>query len=903
MNLATGAIGSVISKLAELLKAECKLQTGVKLQVESLTHELESAHAFLQRIADVPPDQLDEQVKIWASEVREASYDMEDVLDTFLLRVKGPKPIKKNKLERLQQKMGSLFSKSIARHSIANAIDEVNKKVKEIAERRHRYKLDDRVASAATPSSSIDPRIALVHRTNVSLLIGIDERKDAVIKMLFHDDGMFSKKANIVSLLGFGGIGKTTLAKAIYDQLKHKFKCGAFVSIGRNPDLVKVYKDILFDLDKDKFKEIHSTQRGADLLIRELLEFLGNKRYLIVIDDVWEIQSRKRITEALPMDNIRSRIIITTRKLPVESSKKLFYTSIFGGEAKFPVNQQQEVPPQVADKIIRKCGGVPLAIITMASLLVGKSMQEWFDVCNSIGFRDKDKKKINDTMWILSLSYHDLPSHLKTCLLYLSIFPEDSLINKDALIWMWIGEGFVIRKPGIGLFEIGEGYFNDLIRCRVHDMVLDLIRSVSYEVNFANISSNGDDILLESNARRLAIQSRVVEDTPQDNHLNNARTRSLFAFRCSFGSWVQLLRFKLLRVLYIENCHPIQFDEHVADLLHLRCLVVLNSYYSELPKEIGALKFLQMLYLEDNISGLLPLSVGMLTQLVCLRALGMSLPGAIVKDLTSLQELQIWRDNETRGSLVLKTSVRRMDGRTQSDLLMSLGNLHKMQRLELLHGVVTGHEAVGNGGLPSCIDTSRLPNLAHLSLNVDSLSNHDLQIQGGLPELYFLELSVWGGRATLTGTTANGYFQKLRSCLLPDTMIQFVVSENSSVSFTIWHQSYDAPVFACRKNQYSFRVEHALMPNLEVLYFEVVVKKLTACNNGSCDNLGLECLATIQEVRVDLDCRGVLNHVVEKEVAALRHVIQVHPRQPILEIEHFVYMEKSYRPIGKFVTT
>jgi disease resistance protein RPM1 len=93
----------------------------------------------------------------------------------------------------------------------------------------------------------------------------------------------------------------------------------------------------------------------------------------------------------------------------------------------------------------------------MASLLVGKSMGEWLEVCDSTGFRDKD------TMGILSLSYYDLPLHLRTCLLYLSAFPEDAIIDKNSLIWRWIAEGFVLKKEGIGLFEDGEGYFNDLV--------------------------------------------------------------------------------------------------------------------------------------------------------------------------------------------------------------------------------------------------------------------------------------------------------------------------------------------------------------------------------------------------------------------------------------------------------
>ncbi|CAO2150440.1 unnamed protein product [Urochloa humidicola] len=106
MDLVTGAIGSIGPKLLELLKDEYKLQKGLRKQVKFLSDELESVHAALRKVAEVPWDQLDEQVKIWARHVREASYDMEDVLDTFLVRIEDNGPAKKGRLKRALKKMG-----------------------------------------------------------------------------------------------------------------------------------------------------------------------------------------------------------------------------------------------------------------------------------------------------------------------------------------------------------------------------------------------------------------------------------------------------------------------------------------------------------------------------------------------------------------------------------------------------------------------------------------------------------------------------------------------------------------------------------------------------------------------------------------------------------------------------
>jgi disease resistance protein RPM1 len=147
-------------------------------------------------------------------------------------------------------------------------------------------------------------------------------------------------------------------------------------------------------------------------------------------------------------------------------------------------------------KILRKCGGVPLVIITTSSLLANKprNIKVWSKLCDSIGSGFESNQDMDNMRKILSLSYIDLPCHLKTCVLYLSIFPEDFDIRKDRLIWRWIAEGFVQYGEGNqSLFEVGESYFNELLNrslieptdmldgdgnpvaCHVHDVVLDLI--------------------------------------------------------------------------------------------------------------------------------------------------------------------------------------------------------------------------------------------------------------------------------------------------------------------------------------------------------------------------------------------------------------------------------------------
>ncbi|WVZ96520.1 hypothetical protein U9M48_042150 [Paspalum notatum var. saurae] len=277
--MATGAIGSLLPKLFKLLKEEYGLQKGVREKIDSLSRELEVAQALLRKVGDVPSDQVDDLVRLWARDVRDASYDMEDIVDTFLVRVDAPEPTEPDPhvLRRLRKKVSKLFKKSKARRKISIMIQDMNNKFKEV-EARHAKGTVHEIAGRLVAATKIDPRLENLYK-RVTELVGIEGPRDELIDKLSlgGDSGVFHKKMKIVSLVGVGGLGKTTLAKAVYDHLKPRFKQGAFVPVGQNPDVKKVLRSVLIDLDKQKYRKSDMLMLDNKQLMDELKEFVEEK--------------------------------------------------------------------------------------------------------------------------------------------------------------------------------------------------------------------------------------------------------------------------------------------------------------------------------------------------------------------------------------------------------------------------------------------------------------------------------------------------------------------------------------------------------------------------------------------------------------------------------------------------
>uniref|UniRef100_A0ACD5UGH9 Uncharacterized protein n=1 Tax=Avena sativa TaxID=4498 RepID=A0ACD5UGH9_AVESA len=477
------------------------------------------------------------------------------------------------------------------------------------------------------------------------------------------------------SIVGCGGLGKTTLAMEVCHQIGGNFQCQAAVSVSRTLDLKKLLKDMLYQIDQYEYSQ--SEMWDEEQLVRRLRHILEGRRYLIFIDDVWRIHDWKFVASTLPENNNCSRIIVTTRITAVAKSccsnlgeqihdlepldyfdsRQLFLKRIFRNDGCCPAQLEE-----VSHRILKKCGGLPLAIITLASLLASKteSRDQWELVLHSISSTHEDGSELEGLREILLFSYRDLPYYLKTCLLYLSMYPEDSEIDRVQLTWRWIAEGLVTEKIGQTLEQISDGYFNELVNrslirpieigvdgtaraCRIHDMVLDLITFLAIEENFVTMFDTNKFNLLPEKIRRLSLHNSYEER----HGVIEATTRSKMHVRslCPFGSIKkipELFGFHALRVLDFDGCEWLE-NHHIKNIggfYQLRYLRFRLAKISKIPAEIGTLKYLETLDLRQcyHIREL-PSTITQLRKLVRLLVEFYVVFPSKIGDMESLEEL------------------------------------------------------------------------------------------------------------------------------------------------------------------------------------------------------------------------------------------------------------------------
>ncbi|KAJ1257180.1 hypothetical protein BS78_K197200 [Paspalum vaginatum] len=877
MESAMGALGVLLPKLTQLLQDEYNLHKNAKKDIQYVSKELQRIYATLQMVSEMQPENLTKLVKMWVADVRELSYDMEDIVDSFLVRVQGPERPNKKGTKRILKEMTQKLTKAWAYSGIGHEIKDLKERVKEVADRRDRYKIETVVPAKTT---SVDPRVTALY-TNLTKLVGIDEAREELITRVIAEDDTSTLQQRIISIVGFGGLGKTTLAKAVCEKLKNKFDCTALIPVSRNPDTKKLLKDILYELDKQKYENIHGALLDERQLIDLAREFLQNKRRIFGCGDIFPEQ---------------------------------YY--------------------EVSEKFLKKCAGVPLAIITTSGLLANKlgNVKEWHQLCDSIGSGIGRNDDMENMRKILSLSYYDLPSHRKTCLLYLSIYPEDYKIDKEELIWKWIAEGFVQHgKGGQSLFEIGESYFHELVNrslvqpiyssdhdsstlhdvdepwsCHVHDMVLDLISSLSREENFATtvLGDDNGDTYSGNKIHRLALHD-TNWPTRDISRLNISKLRSLtiFGSGCIINSMPPSLPcYRLLRVLDLRYsnfvCGHSSLRLFIGNLVHLRYLrLPWDVYTDEVLAEIGKLQYLQWLDLggAENIRELPSSILGLKKLMLLFINTRIRLPAGL-KNLTSLEELrhQVLVDSvqlaEEQGhltqlrilSLVVSLEMKkdeegRWDESLRTALVGSLANLHKIQTLDIYNN---NYESDLDGSmdsplgnlrdliifsiklLPSWINPVTLPLLSRLQIiMVSQVRRQDIQVLGMLQALTSLDIRVSGGRPRPRVLERSVVGADAFPCLVECTLLGFPVVPSMFPA--------------------------GAMPRLETFRFYIDLEAFSTGGDLTVDDdLALGHLPSLQEVAVSKlvtagdEAVSSQDEVATKVKEKLWHEKDVHPNHP-----------------------
>ncbi|XP_030520512.2 disease resistance protein RPM1-like [Rhodamnia argentea] len=640
--MAESAVALLLGKLSTLVEKEVKLLKGVRGELVPIKDEFVRMKAFLANAESSQED--DPELKVWVEQVRDVAYDVEDILDKFMVNLARDHG---HGFMRYFHKIKSSIHNLKARHHISSEIADLKSRFSSIAEGHQRFHFKayctDPSASAPTRGTSWNDLREDTFPVEEGELVGIDEPREKLINWLV--DG--EPGLEVISILGMGGSGKTTLAKTVYDdrQVKAYFQSQAWISVSQTCDIQSILRDIIAQLHRESQQPVPQGLESMRIasLKQILKDFLQQKRYVVVLDDVWNLQALEGIKSAMPNSSMFSRIIITTRMaevatgssnpskvytrmpLSLEESWSLFCKKAFRGKP---------CPPHLEHlswQILKKCEGLPLAIVAIGGLLFEKDDQEWEMITHSLPEELESDDRMQIVRKILSLSYNDLHYNLKSCFLYLGVFPEDHVIERGRLCRLWVAEGFVEEREGMTQEEVAERYLKKLInrslvqiaetsggrlsRCRVHDLMRQSILSKLRDENFISFASERKKELHER-VRRLSVQYTCNNAL---NQLNLPHLRSLLIFEFGESSTTdeQLVPSgsKLLRVLDLGGSSLHNFPRQILVLFHLKYLSLRGTNVSIIPRSIGKLQNLETLDLQQTLVSELPVEITKLTKL------------------------------------------------------------------------------------------------------------------------------------------------------------------------------------------------------------------------------------------------------------------------------------------------
>ncbi|XP_058078768.1 putative disease resistance protein RGA3 [Magnolia sinica] len=641
----------IFERVSSSISQHVGLMKSVKKELMKVSATLSIIQAVLK---DAEERQTKEEpVRIWLKNLKDVAYDADDLLDELSFEAErsnaeGDAPV---------CKFLSCFPSNdvVFRYKMGHRIKEIRERLDEISRDCDLFQLRARDGDGFVGIRD-GQRItsSLIDGTEV---FGREDDKRKMIDSWVFDECNSGDDISVACIVGMAGIGKTTLAKLVYndERVKAHFELRMWVCVSEDFDVRRVTRAIV-----ESAAEKSPEAAELDPLQVALEKMLYGRRFLLVLDDVWNESSADwDMLQAPFRAGARgSKIIVTTQServslimgtvpsycldsLSDDDCWSLFRQRVLA-EGSLDVNENLVA---IGKEIVKKCGGLPLAVKTLGGILRCKvNENEWNIVLNS-EIWDLPTSS-NDILPALRLSYQHLPAHVKPCFAYCSIFPKDYEFEKDKLVQLWMAEGFLLTQGRKQMEDIGGEYFDDLLLrsffqyshnnwedrsvYKMHDLIHDLAQSISGDECFRMEDHGPFNVSERARHSSLHYSSLLCDGKKPSNSKVFYKSKGLRTFLllgvqgylpCTSNLRVTIphdmfTKLRCLRVLDLSNGYIIELPNSIGSLKHLRYLDLSRGCFKRLPESIGHLYNLQTLKLE-NCSELceLPKGIGKLMKL------------------------------------------------------------------------------------------------------------------------------------------------------------------------------------------------------------------------------------------------------------------------------------------------
>ncbi|BAF26011.1 Os10g0130600 [Oryza sativa Japonica Group] len=670
-------VGPLLSKVLE--KASSFLVDMYKV-MDGMEDQRETLERLLPAILDVIQDAEEKKnhrsglVCAWLKSLKKVSYEAIDVFDEFKYESLWREAKKKGHRNHTMLGMDSvsLFPSRnpiVFRYRMGKKLRKIVEKIKELVSEMNSFGL---VHQQETPKQWRKTDSIMVDFDKDIVIRSRDEEKKKIIRILL--DKANNTDLTVLPIVGMGGLGKTTFAQLIYNdpEIEKHFPLRRWCCVSDVFDVVTIANNICM-----------STERDREKALQDLQKEVGGKKYLIVLDDVWERDYDKwgKLKTCLKKGGMGSAVLTTTRDAEVarimvtgevevhnlENLGEIYMKEIILRRALTLPNNDEHFG--ILCKIVHRCHGSPLGAKAFGSMLSTRTtMQEWNDVLTKSNICNEGEDKIFP---ILRLSYDDLPSHMKQCFAFCAIFPKDYEIDVETLIQLWLAHDFIPLQEEDHLETVAQNIFKELVwrsffqdvnkisqreenvyrsqlrdrtTCKIHDLMHDISQSVMGKECLSIIgSSNLKNLMREHPLYHVLIPYTSIA-LPDDFMGNEAPALRTLLFRGYYGnvSTSHLFKYNSLQLRALELPRREELPIRPRHLQHLRYLNLSdNSNIHELPADISTMYNLQTLNLSDCYNLVrLPKDMKYMTSLRHLYTNGCSKLKCMPPDLGQLTSLQ-----------------------------------------------------------------------------------------------------------------------------------------------------------------------------------------------------------------------------------------------------------------------